>query len=237
VSSLLVFGAKHLGGAIADRFAARGYDLATVSLSVETAEGVTRRHPEALALVADASRPDEVEGMVASVQQRFGRIDVAVNCVSPVRTGRVTGGPLDELPADALELYTGTLIPAVFNFLRICGGAMARQGSGKLIQVTGGSARRTMSGRGPWAAAAFATRALTNASAQELRERGVHVSLLIVDAIIESDKTSALLEGKTTEYSTSHDDVVDAVEFLVAQSPRGWTHELTLTPIGDRWLP
>ena len=42
-----------------------------------------------------------------------------------------------------------------------------------------------MPGRGLWAAGAFSTRAITQAAAQELREQGIHVALLIVDAGIE----------------------------------------------------
>ena len=64
-----------------------------------------------------------------------------------------------------------------------------------------------MAGRGPWAAAAFATRALTQAAALELRERGVHVALLIVDATIESEKTAGWLEGKPPETSASELEV------------------------------
>ena len=41
---------------------------------------------------------------------------------------------------------------------------------GTLIQVTGGSARRAMPGRGIWSAGAQASRALTHAAAQEVRE-------------------------------------------------------------------
>ena len=50
------------------------------------------------------------------------------------------------------------------------------------MQVTGGSARRAMPGRGLWAAGAFGVRALTQAAALELREHRIHVALLIVDA-------------------------------------------------------
>ncbi len=235
--SILVLGARHLGGAIADRFVERGYDLATVSLSQQTADAVRRVHPEALALAADASDPAAVEAAVAQVRERFGTLDVAVNAVSPVRSGVVSSGPLTELRAEALEPYTRQLLPAVFGFLRVCGGAMAEQGHGTLIQITGGSARRAMPTRGPWAGAAFATRAMTNTASQELRTRKVHVALLIVDAVIDSDKTANLLRDREPEYSTSHDDVVAAVEYLVGQSPRGWTHELTITPVGDRWVP
>ena len=61
---------------------------------------------------------------------------------------------------------------------------------GALIQVTGGSARRAMPGKGLWAAGAFAARALVQAAAQELRQEGIHVALLSVDATIESPKTA-----------------------------------------------
>ena len=57
-------------------------------------------------------------------------------------------------------------------------------GGGTFVQMTGGSARRGMAKRGPWAATAFATRALTQSVAAELRQRKVHVALLIVDAVI-----------------------------------------------------
>ena len=52
------------------------------------------------------------------------------------------------------------------------GAALERRGAGTLVQISGGSARRAMPGRGPWAAAQFGARALTHALAQELRPRG-----------------------------------------------------------------
>ena len=39
-----------------------------------------------------------------------------------------------------------------------------------------------MPGRGLWAAGSFGVRALTHASALELRGEGIHVALLIIDA-------------------------------------------------------
>jgi hypothetical protein len=31
--------------------------------------------------------------------------------------------------------------------------------------------------------------------------------------------------------------VAAAVDYLAAQGPRGWTHEMVLTPAGERWVP
>jgi hypothetical protein len=94
-----------------------------------------------------------------------------------------------------------------------------------------------MAGRGPWAAAAFATRGLLQSAAGELRERGVHVALLIADATIDSEKTRERTAGQPAHATMAEEDVAAAVAYLAAQSPRGWTHELQLTPSGDRWVP
>jgi hypothetical protein len=73
--------------------------------------------------------------------------------------------------------------------------------------------------------------------AAELREHGVHVALLIVDAVIESEKTKAWLEDEPPERSASMEDVAYAIRYLHEQSPRAWTHELQLTPALERWVP
>src|SRR5207244_4236165 len=165
----------------------------------------------------------------AETRARFGSVDLVVNAISI----GVPGGALAEASADAMAPYLGSLIPAVLNVLRVGARVLGGQGSGTIVQITGGSARRAMPGRGPWAAAAFATRALVQAAAQELREQGVHAALLIVDATIQSAKNP----DADPERSTSEEDVVRAVAYLAAQSPRGWTHELQITPRGDRWTP
>jgi NAD(P)-dependent dehydrogenase (short-subunit alcohol dehydrogenase family) len=235
--TLLVFGARHLGRTLARELAGEGWSVAAVARSGETIADLRRELPEAVGLVADAGRAEEVEGAFAETRQRFGRIDLVVNAITARPRGAFGGGELATAPPDAMEPYLAELLPAIFNVLRVGCRVLSEQGLGTLVQVTGGSARRGMPGRGPWAAAAFATRALTQAAALEAREKGVHVALLIVDATIESAKTAGWLAGKPAEASASELDVVAAIRYLQGQSPRGWTHELQITPRLDRWLP
>ena len=98
------------------------------------------------------------------------------------------------------------------------------------MQVTGGSARRAMPGRGLWAAGAFGVRALTQAAALELREHRIHVALLIVDAVIDRS-------GSDDADSADTASLAAAVAYLADQSPRAMTHELQVTPALDRWVP
>jgi NAD(P)-dependent dehydrogenase (short-subunit alcohol dehydrogenase family) len=105
------------------------------------------------------------------------------------------------------------------------------------VQVTGGSSARAFPGRGLWAAGAFASRAMVQAAAQEHREEGIHVALLAVNATIESPKTEAFTRDTPREALASMASVARAVAFLADQDARGMTHEIVVTPAGDRWIP
>ena len=63
------------------------------------------------------------------------------------------------------------------------------------------------------------------------------MALLAVDATIESPKTEAFTRDQPREALADMDEVARAVSFLVEQGGRGLTHELTLTPAGERWIP
>jgi NAD(P)-dependent dehydrogenase (short-subunit alcohol dehydrogenase family) len=94
-----------------------------------------------------------------------------------------------------------------------------------------------MPGRGLWAAGAFATRALVQAAAQELRQEGIHAALLIVDATLESPKTADFTRDVPRDALGDMRQVAAAVSFLVQQEARALTHELVVTPAGERWVP
>jgi NAD(P)-dependent dehydrogenase (short-subunit alcohol dehydrogenase family) len=237
--TILVLGARNLGGAILDHFVARGWKAAAVARSDDTLQEVRRRG--ALAIRADASDPAELEGAIAATRAEHGSVDLIVNAVSasrPPQGGPWGGGPIAEGTMDAVRGWTVAVAEQSFAFLSTGARALLEQGrGGTLVQITGGSSRRAMPDRGPWAAGAFATRALTQAAAQELRGHGVHVALLIVDATIESPKTAERIAGQPREQFADMARIAEAVEFLAGQDLRAYTHELVVTPAGDQWVP
>ncbi|HEY5661292.1 MAG TPA: SDR family oxidoreductase [Gaiellaceae bacterium] len=230
METLLVFGARNLGRVLAGDLSQKGWRVAAVARSESTIEQLKDEVPAAVGLIADASNADDVE----RVFEEVGRVDLVVNAIT---TNPSFGGPVHEAPPDGLDAYDRALLPGIFNILRVGGRVLAAQKQGTLVQVTGGSARRGNPGRGTWAAVAFATRALVQAQAGELRDQNVHVALLIVDAIIESGKTAQWLEDEPPEKSASMEEIARAIEYLHGQSPRAWTHELQLTPALERWVP
>jgi NAD(P)-dependent dehydrogenase (short-subunit alcohol dehydrogenase family) len=237
--TLLTLGARNLGGAIADHFAARGWDVAAVARSQETVDKLTERLPDALGLTADATDPQQVENAARQARERFGSLDLIVNAVSPgMRSqGQFGGGPLLESTIEDFEHYATQVIRSVYAFLSAGARALQDQGGGTLIQITGGSSRRALPGKGPWAAGAFGSRALTQAAALELRPHGIHAALLVVDATIRSPKTAQYTGDAAEDALAEQEDVAHAVEYLASQARTAWTHELVVTPSGDTWTP
>ena len=233
----LVFGARNLGRAVAAHLRASGFEVAVAARSEDSLARVKSELSGVLTLQADARDEADVDRTFASSAKAFGQIDLVVTAISPSTAGGHRSGSLAELPASALEAYSHDLLPALFTVLTAASRVMLEQGGGTYIQVTGGSSRRGMPRISPWATGAAGTRGMIQSAAGELREHGVHVALLIVDATIESEKTAERLAGKDPILSTTEQDVAEAVTYLAGQSERAWTHELQLTPRGERWVP
>jgi NAD(P)-dependent dehydrogenase (short-subunit alcohol dehydrogenase family) len=237
---VLVLGARNLGGAVVGQFMAAGWRAAAVARSRDTLQRV--RKAGAIALEADAADADELAAAVDRAGRELGRLDAIVNAVSASRPpqdgGPFGGGALADAAPAAFEGWTVEVARQAFTFLSVGGEALRAGGAGgTLVQVTGGSARRASPGRGLWAAGAAATRALTHAAAQELRGEDIHVALLVVDGVIGSPKTAALTSDMAPDAVADQDEVARAAVYLATQDPRAMSHELTVTPGGDRWVP
>ena len=93
--SVVVLGARNLGGAILEHFLAGEWRGGAVARSADTLEQV--RSAGGLALPGDASAPAELEALLARAREDLGGLDVVVNAVSAARPpggGPFGGGPV-----------------------------------------------------------------------------------------------------------------------------------------------
>jgi NAD(P)-dependent dehydrogenase (short-subunit alcohol dehydrogenase family) len=234
----VVLGARNLGGAIARDLLAHGVRVASVA---RTAADLDRlRGDGAVTLSADAADADQLGRGLARAAEAIGPVDLIVDAVSAARPpgdgSGFGGGPLASATLAGFDAWVMSVTRQAFVTLQAGIRALSARG-GVLVEIVGAPARRADSGRGLIAAGSAATRALTHAAAQEAREQGVHVALLIVDGIIESPKTVQMTQGLPTEALVREQEVAAAVRYLAGQGTRGMTHELVITPGGARWLP
>jgi 3-oxoacyl-[acyl-carrier protein] reductase len=235
----VILGARNLGAAILDHLQAEGWSCAAIARSEESVSSVRERG--SLGIAADASDPSSLAEALIQVRGELGPPSLIVNAVSasrpPPGDKSFGGGPIGDATIEGFRGWAAAVAEQAFVFLSSGIGVLRESGGGTLIQVTGGSSRRAMPGRGIWSAGAQATRALTQAAAQEVRAEGIHVAILIVDATIESPKTEAFTRDTPREALADMKLIAEAVTYLAGQEPRSYTHELVLTPAGDTWVP
>jgi NAD(P)-dependent dehydrogenase (short-subunit alcohol dehydrogenase family) len=225
--SAVVLGARTLGGAIVDRLLADGWRVAAVARSPDTLAAVRARGPLALALRADAADPAEMRAALDAARDAHGGPDLIVNAVNasrPMVGDPFGGGPVEHASMETFRGWGVAVAEQAFVFLTTGIAALRAAGGGRLIQVTGGSSRQAKAGRGPWAAGAFATRALVHAAAQELLAEPIDPILLIVDGNI---------GGSGGELS----EIADTVAQLARPRAHLVSHEIHLPLRGAAWTP
>lgn len=235
--TVLVFGARHLGRAIALHFAQQGAQVAIMSRTAAEAEAAARAVTEAggtgLALPGDLTQRADAQRAAQEVRARFGRLDLAVNAISP--GGRFGHRPFLELEDSDLDHGLAISLRGAFRFLQEVGRVLAAQGGGTLVQVGTSSSLRVKEGFGALGAVQHGLRALVIAAAKELRPQRVHVAHLPCDGGIFSDKTKNYSATVGLDKTIPQEEVARAVEFLHRQDPRAWSHELILRPLGTDW--
>ncbi len=232
-----MFGARNLGKAVIELLVAGGWAVVGVARSEATLDGVTASG--ALALQADVTDQESVRRVLEEASAAHGAVDLVVNAASAYggdRSGPFGGGEIAQAAPDAFDAWAAAPARAAFSFLSATGQFLLGQAApATVVQVTGGSARRAAAGRGLWAAGAFGVRAIAQAAALELREHGIHVALLIVDAGIEP--LAGAEPGRAVAALADPRELAAAVLFLADQGARGATHELQVTPLAERWVP
>ena len=231
--TLFVIGARTLGRAIALHFAAKGWrvvvgartqtDVDAVALEVTQAGGVGR------GVVCDLAVPSSLQAVVASE----ARIDLCV--AAQTAGGRFGAQPLVDLGEGELQRGFEGYLLGTWNLLRAVGPHMLGRREGTFVQIGTSSGVRTKEGYAALGAVQHGLRALLQVAAKEWRQSGVHVAYLPIDGAIQSNRTGGWIEKNGIERAIPQSSIAQACDYLHAQHPRGWTHELVLRPPGTDW--
>jgi short-subunit dehydrogenase len=175
----LVTGASSgIGAATARALAREGYRVALVARRRDRlealAEEIGRGGGAALSCPADVTDPDAVRAAVARTLETWGGIDVVLN-----NAGRGMAATLEmTTEADLRALLELNLVSVLTVTRAVLPGMLAR-GSGHIVNVGSVAGRRGMPLRAAYAATKFALTGLTESLRQEVRRRGIHVSLVL----------------------------------------------------------
>lgn len=163
-----------LGAATARRLATAGACVACVDLDQERAERTSRSIDEAIAIAADVSDARAVDAAIETVMQRWGRLDIAVNCAG---VDYVVG--IDELTVEQWDQVLGVNLRGPFLVARKVFPVMQEQGGGDIVNVASTAALRAWANASAYHASKWGLLGLTRALGVEGRSHGIRVTALI----------------------------------------------------------
>jgi NAD(P)-dependent dehydrogenase (short-subunit alcohol dehydrogenase family) len=132
--ALVTGGGSGLGRAICRGFAEIGAKVAVADISFESADETVAMlgggQSEVCSEKLDVSKKNEVERVVASVRQRWGEIDILVNCA-----GVAIRGTAIEYTEENWNKIISVNLTGTFFCCQVAARYMAQQRSGKIINI------------------------------------------------------------------------------------------------------
>jgi len=235
----LVIGAGDAtGSAIAKRFAREGYiacvtrrnaDKLTPLIHAIEAEG-----GQAHAFGSDARREDDVNELVAHIEENIGAIEVLVFNIG----ANVPASILEETPRKFFKIWEMACF-AGFLTAQAVAKRMAQRQRGTILFTGATASTRGSSGFAAFASAKHGLRALAQSMARELGPQNIHVAHVVIDGAIDS---AFIRDNWPSRYATKEqggilnpNHIANNFWYLHTQPRDAWTFELDLRPWMETW--
>lgn len=217
----IVTGASRgIGRAVAIALASEGAQVAVNYASSATAAEqvvteISSMGGQAIALQADVSQPEQVESLVKTVMDKWGRVDVLVNNAGITRDTLLLRMNLEDWQAVVDLNLTG-----VFLCTRAVSKIMLKQRAGRIINITSVAAQMGNPGQANYSAAKAGVIGFTKTVAKELSSRGITVNA-VAPGFIATDMTNNLKSEEILKFIPlgrygQPEEVAGMIRFLAA---------------------
>ena len=218
------------GAAIARRFAKEGYAVALLARTTERIQTLAAAMPGARAYACDVAEALSVEHAFAAIRNELGEVDVLV-----YNAGAGVWGTVEDVSAADFEMSWRVNTLGAFLASKQVVPAMKAAKQGNIVFIGATASRRGNVKTAAFAPAKAAQRSLAESMARHLWPSGVHVSVIIVDGVVDLETTRKRMPDKPDAFFIKPDDVADTVYTLTQQKPSAWTFEIEARPFGETW--
>jgi NAD(P)-dependent dehydrogenase (short-subunit alcohol dehydrogenase family) len=180
--ALITGGGTGIGRGSALVLAEHGADVVLAGRRVDplesTAKEIDALGRRALAVSTDVTTAEACQALVDRTLEKFGRIDILVNCAGGAETKSIL-----KWPDDDFEQVLALNLKAVWHLSKAAAVPMIDQGKGAIVNISSGASLLAMPQAAPYGAAKAAVNNLTGSMAAAWAKKGVRVNAIAVGAV------------------------------------------------------
>jgi short-subunit dehydrogenase len=184
-----------IGAAVAKLLVAGGAQVVLVARSADKLAQLASELPGSLALTADMTKEDEVKGMVAEVQQHFGRTDILINNAGSGYSASV----IDIELSKARYLFELNVIGPLVAMQAVIP-LMRQQGGGLIVNISSGVSLMVLPSLAFYNATKRSLNAISLTARAELAADNIKVSLVYPYATATDFSKNLLVSGQRPDW-------------------------------------
>lgn len=181
---LVAGGGMGIGRKICEVFAREGAQVLVADFNEdagrETVELIENAGGEAFFCLVDLSKEDQVKGMVETVVEKYGRLDIACNSAALSKGS----GPIHEFERKVFDETLEMCLTNIWLCMKYEIPAMLASGGGSLVNISSNASLKGQAFNTAYATAKSGVNILTKSSADEYARQGIRINAVSPGTIL-----------------------------------------------------
>jgi NAD(P)-dependent dehydrogenase (short-subunit alcohol dehydrogenase family) len=218
------------GAALARAFAREGNAIALLARGTDFTRSLAAELGDARIYSCDASDPGSVADAFARIRSEMGDPSTLI-----YNAGSGVWGDVESITLEGFESSWRVNTLGALAVSQQVIPAMKAAGNGTIIFIGATASLRGGPKTAAFAPAKAAQRSLAESMAKTLGPKGIHVALIVVDAVVDLPRTRASMPDKADDFFLKPDDMAATAVWLAKQPRSAWSFEVDVRPFGEKW--